>query len=348
MHTESSTLQRRLPDADPAGWYSVGFSHEVKPGQIITRPFFDGEVVVYRTQSGKLHVSDPYCPHMGAHFGKGGTVDGEKLTCPFHGFKFDSEGTCTDTPYGHKPPKKACLRQWPVNEVHGVIVVYYDRDGAAPNWEIPQEPHDEWRPLMTESWELKSHPQETSENSVDIGHFSMVHGYDDVCEIEKATPMGPLLQAKYSMTRRRRFFPTLKSVFRVWVWGLGYSFVEVVVPKLGFQLRNFVLATPTTEGKITLRIAMSMKRLKYTEGLSPLFRFLPKRLIEAIVHRAAMNGFKEDVLQDFDIWNHKTSLDKPVLAKGDGPVGVYRKWARQFYPTTKLRVLKQVNDAIQA
>ena len=85
---------------------------------------------------------------------------------------------------------------------------------------------------------------------------------------------------------------------------------------------------------------MSMKRLKHTEGLAPVFKFLPHRLIETIVHRAAMRGFQDDVLQDFDIWNHKTSLDKPVLAKGDGPVGTYRKWARQFYPSRRLHVLK--------
>jgi hypothetical protein len=36
-----------------------------------------------------------------------------------------------------------------------------------------------------------------------------------------------------------------------------------------------------------------------------------------------------DVRQDFDIWNHKTYLEWPALA--DGPVGLYRRWARQFH-----------------
>ena len=91
--------------------------------------------------------------------------------------------------------------------------------------------------------------------------------------------------------------------------GLGYSFVEVVVPQLGFELRNFVLATPTGNGKMQLRIAMSMKRLKHTRSTLPIFKFLPHRLIEFFVHRAAMNGFKDDVLQDFDIWESQ-DLDR--------------------------------------
>ena len=340
MLTSTSATGRQLPESNPSGWFSVGFSHEFKRGEVQTRKFFDGEVVVYRTEKGLLRVSDPYCPHMGAHFGKGGRVEGESLTCPFHGFKFDTDGICTETPYGHKPPKKACLKQWPVQEVHGVVVVFYDRDDLEPTWDIPETNDDEWRPLMTQSWELNSHPQETSENSVDIGHFSVVHGYDDVSEIEPAKPEGPLLTAKYAMTRRRRFYPTLRSVFKVWVWGLGYSFVEVVVPQLGFELRNFVLATPTGNGKMQLRIAMSMKRLKHSRSALPIFKFLPHRLIEFFVHRAAMNGFKDDVLQDFDIWNHKTSFEKPALAKGDGPVGIYRRWAKQFYARRALKVLK--------
>ena len=32
------------------------------------------------------------------------------------------------------------------------------------------------------------------------------------------------------------------------------------------------------------------------------------------------------------IWTHKRYVHPPALSKGDGPVGLYRRWARQFYP----------------
>ena len=70
MLTSSTATSRHLPESNPSGWFSVGFSHEFKRGEVHTRKFFDGEVVVYRTEKGLLRVSDPYCPHMGAHFGR--------------------------------------------------------------------------------------------------------------------------------------------------------------------------------------------------------------------------------------------------------------------------------------
>jgi hypothetical protein len=54
-------------------------------------------------------------------------------------------------------------------------------------------------------------------------------------------------------------------------------------------------------------------------------------LAERIADRG-MAGYIEDVEQDLPIWQHKIHLQRPALAAGDGPVGPYRKWVRQFYP----------------
>lgn len=55
---------------------------------------------------------DAYCPHLGAHLGIGGTVEGETLRCPFHAFRFDTGGVCVATGYGTKPPPTARARVW--------------------------------------------------------------------------------------------------------------------------------------------------------------------------------------------------------------------------------------------
>ena len=39
-----------------------------------------------------------------------------------------------------------------------------------------------------------------------------------------------------------------------------------------------------------------------------------------------------EVEQDLDIWTYKAFVRQPALAKGDGPIAAYRKWAQQFYP----------------
>ena len=54
-------------------------------------------------------------------------------------------------------------------------------------------------------------------------------------------------------------------------------------------------------------------------------------LINAIITRATFNGFAHDTQQDFVIWQHKRYVQPPILAEGDGPIGRYRLWAKQFY-----------------
>jgi hypothetical protein len=40
-----------------------------------------------------------------------------------------------------------------------------------------------------------------------------------------------------------------------------------------------------------------------------------------------------DVKQDFHIWQNKRYVHPPQLAVGDGPIGAYRRWCKQFYPS---------------
>lgn len=78
----------------PTGWFAVCFSHEVAPGAVRTVPFVGGEIVLYRTGSGVLRAVNAYCPHLGAHLGHGGRVNGESLVCPFHGFAYGTGERC--------------------------------------------------------------------------------------------------------------------------------------------------------------------------------------------------------------------------------------------------------------
>jgi hypothetical protein len=44
--------------------------------------------------------------------------------------------------------------------------------------------------------------------------------------------------------------------------------------------------------------------------------------------------YMDDHALDFQIWNNKRYLDRPVLAAGDGDVASFRRWFQQFYPAT--------------
>ena len=62
---------------------------------------------------------DAYCPHLGAHLGRGGKVIGTDLQCPFHAWQFNGDGKCVRVPYANKIPAKAEVKSWPVLERNG-------------------------------------------------------------------------------------------------------------------------------------------------------------------------------------------------------------------------------------
>lgn len=325
--------------AFPNGWYGIGFSDELPRGGIMRRHFMGQEIVAFRTQSGEVSVIDAYCPHLGAHLGYDSTVIGEAIRCPFHYFTFDTQGRCLSTGYGTKPPPKATLRTWPVRELHGLLLMWYHAEGHAPDWEIPALPTEGYLPLLHREWTLHSHPQETTENSVDIGHLSVVHGYTNVEMHGEVVTDGPYLTARYAMSRPvpflGRHIASMRNRFELHVYGLGYSYVDVTVESYHIQTRLFVLACPTDAESITLRIGASTRRIDSPGAVHPVLRIIPKALILPLLNRlaakGALAGLAHDVAQDFEIWQHKVYFSPPILAEGDGPVGRYRYWARQFY-----------------
>ena len=103
----------------------VAVSEEVKRGQILCRHYFNQELVIYRGDDGVVRIARAFCPHMGAHLGRVGKLEGNILRCGFHGFRYDGEGRCVATPYGSPPPAGAKLRFWEAREQNGLILTWY-------------------------------------------------------------------------------------------------------------------------------------------------------------------------------------------------------------------------------
>ena len=311
--------------AVPATWYAVGFSSDLPRGRVLSAVFAGSEVVLFRTESGAFAMLAAYCPHLGAHMGHGGSVVGDTLRCPFHGFCFDREGACVATGYGTKAPPKARVRSWPVRERHGVLLAYHDPRAREPEWEVPELDMRGWSPFVSHLWTLRGHPQEIAENSVDLGHFKAVHRYPEAT-LTSLTLDGPLLVASYRFERKTTITGmafTLQLDFDAQVYGPGYGLVEVRLPALGLRLRQLVLAVPTEQGHIALRVALSSQELRHTGKLG--------KPLATLIARALFPLVKSDVSQDFAIWKNKRYVERPMLAAGDGAIAQYRKWVGQFY-----------------
>ena len=119
--------------------------------------------------------------------------------------------------------------------------------------------------------------------------------------------------------------PAIRAEFTIHVWGLGFSYVDVDVVSHGFRARHLVLSTPTDGDHVDLHLGAMVT------SSAPGLRLVPQRLLDLTLGRAVLQGFLGDVRQDFEVWANKRYVHPPPLAQGDGPVGPYRRWARQFY-----------------
>jgi phenylpropionate dioxygenase-like ring-hydroxylating dioxygenase large terminal subunit len=91
--TETARKSERFPfTAHPKGWYVIALSEEIDKGALIQLRYFGRDLIAYRGDSGRVYVTDAYCPHLGAHLGYGGRIEGETIRCPFHGWRFDGGG----------------------------------------------------------------------------------------------------------------------------------------------------------------------------------------------------------------------------------------------------------------
>jgi nitrite reductase/ring-hydroxylating ferredoxin subunit len=304
----------------PRGWFVIDFTHELRPGDVKTLRYFGQDLVLFRTRSGVASAVAPTCPHLGAHLG-GGRVDGECLRCPFHGWGFDSRGQCVDVPYASKIPPRAAARPWHVREQNGAIFAWFDPSGGAPHWEVPLLSDEGWTANQTIRWEIDSHPQEIAENTVDCAHLLPVHDVRDarVLSLEqRAHEMRVLLRFTASGAVIQMPDEINDVELDVTLHGLGQLISNTHVITAGLRTRQRIHPTPVDRGRVAI-FALGNTQV------------MPDAEYTAEIDRIFWEAFVVDFAKDFPIWENKAYLERPLLAAGDGPIGKYRRWARQFY-----------------
>src|SRR5947208_6660406 len=156
---------RRFPFPMPLGWFQVAYPGDVERGEVRPLTFWDRELVLWRDMAGEFHLHDAFCPHLGAHLAIGGTVRDVELQCPFHGWRFDGAGSCTNIPYSQRSNRKARLHGYPVVERNGFVLAWYHPYDEPPTWDIPviAEIGDPgWSDFYSSEYVIRTVPQEMS------------------------------------------------------------------------------------------------------------------------------------------------------------------------------------------
>lgn len=172
---DPDAMRRPLSEA----WYCVGRVETLR-GSSLKAVDLDGEqIVIGRDASGGLFALRDRCPHRGMALSKG-RFDGDGLTCPFHGWRFGTDGRCRDVPTLSSSDAAdfsgIAVQRFPVRESAGFVWVN-PHLGAATGAEPPALPQLGFEAAGRVVVELvvEASFDLTTLSLVDPGHVAFVH-----------------------------------------------------------------------------------------------------------------------------------------------------------------------------
>jgi phenylpropionate dioxygenase-like ring-hydroxylating dioxygenase large terminal subunit len=305
--------------ATPDGWYGLCLASELPRGAVQALRYFGRELVAFRGEDGGARVFDAHCPHLGAHLGVGGRVEGSGIRCPFHGWRFDGEGCLAEVPGLQRTPPGVTAKSYPVRERNGFVHVWFHAQGEAPAYEVRDFLGDPalWTPWRANTYRVRVHIQDMSENILDRAHFLHVHDMQKPkAEHFEARFDGPFMVVEQKLSVTAVSAQGVEILSKTTNCGPGVSVTEVHQGPL--HMINYITQTPIDDEWTDVRLHFAMKRLP-DEAAS--------RAVALLNDRITQDQFRQDV----PIWENRKYLEKPRLTSVDGPVAQYRRWFSQFY-----------------
>ena len=166
--------QARATGLDPNYWYAVEKADRIKQGQVIEVIFWKHSIALYRGSDDSLYALENRCAHRQIKLSLG-NVEGCKLVCSYHGWKYDQNGFRADIPHRVSGQKaKPLIGSYPVKVRYGLV------------WIFPGDPHMAEQRQIPEIPELEC-PQRWACVSLDFtwsAHHSMI--VDNVCDFTHA------------------------------------------------------------------------------------------------------------------------------------------------------------------
>jgi phenylpropionate dioxygenase-like ring-hydroxylating dioxygenase large terminal subunit len=298
------------------GWYSVARSHELLVGEVKPVQALDRELVLYRTRSGVPVLQDAFCPHLGANLSVQGRVVGESIRCPFHGWRYGTDGQCVEIPYCDEIPERARLRTWHCEEKNGEVYIWFHPENTGPQWSLPELPelgNPDWTEPRYTEFLVPAHVQDIAENSCDPVHFQFVHKMlDTPPSVVTIDDDGRTLHLNSDASNAD--FP---SQLHAIVYNPGFAMVRQTYGP-GAEMVMYNSAQPISKHETRMRWTLTVTRA-----------------IEDVAGDDVMEGIISGLNDDYPIWANKVHKHRPIFCKEDKSLVMFRKWIRQFYLTSK-------------
>lgn len=156
-------------------WHPVAASGQIQAEQILAAQLMGQEIALWRSADGVVHAWEDRCPHRGTRLSIGSIV-ADQLVCAYHGWRFNSGGSCTHVPAQPEwtPAKSTCARVYSAVERYGLIWVCQGVSAVA-LLPFPEYDDPNLRKVLCGPYRVETSAPRIVENFLDMGHFSFVH-----------------------------------------------------------------------------------------------------------------------------------------------------------------------------
>jgi phenylpropionate dioxygenase-like ring-hydroxylating dioxygenase large terminal subunit len=109
-------------------WYVALVGADLRRGQVAHKTLLGEPMLIGRRRDGQVFALRDICPHRGIplHYGR---FDGETIACSYHGWRFDTAGTCVEIPSLREGQEVDLARiradAFPCIERQGLVWIYF-------------------------------------------------------------------------------------------------------------------------------------------------------------------------------------------------------------------------------
>lgn len=164
-------------------WYMAALARDVGPGALKRMILLGEPVLLGRTRAGQAFALRDICPHRGVPLSAGRLTQDNTVECPYHGWRFRTDGVCSAIPSlveGQDiDPTRMRVRSYPLREQDGLLWIYMaapGREAAPPKSEPPKVPLTGAKPRWVESQTFACNIDHAVIGLMDPAHAPYVHG----------------------------------------------------------------------------------------------------------------------------------------------------------------------------
>ncbi|WP_405718172.1 aromatic ring-hydroxylating dioxygenase subunit alpha [Streptomyces sp. NBC_01537] len=172
-------------------WYVAAYGREIGR-ELLGRTILNEPIAFYRTEeTNEVIALADRCVHRRFPL-SASRLDGDKVVCGYHGFTYDTTGTCVYVPGQKRIPRTARVSAYPVVEQDSFVWVWIGDPALADATTIPRAPHL----ADAENWTTVGGMEPIDgnygllvDNLMDLSHETYLHGgYIGTPEVAE-TPM---------------------------------------------------------------------------------------------------------------------------------------------------------------